>query len=405
MSLSIPAIRAHFPALARQHGGFPVAYFDGPGGTQTAVEVVDAMRDYLLHHNANTHWIYPTSQETDALLAEARASFADFFHCRPEEVSFGNNMTTITFHVSRALGRGWAPGDEIVVTELDHHANVDPWREVARDRGLTVRTVRVLTESGQLDWEDLAEKLTPRTKLLAIGAASNALGTINDIARATRLAHEVGALVYVDAVHFAPHHLVDVQELGCDLLACSAYKFYGPHLGILYGRRDLLETLDLPKLAPAPNEVPDRLETGTQNHEGIVGAAAAVNLLASWGTGGTRREQLTSSMTSLHRQGDRLLRQLWDGLHSIEGVTVYGPTPDQPRTPTLSLSLRDVPAVDLAAFLADRGLFVSHGDFYAQTVVEKLGKTQQGLLRIGCSCYTSEEEIERILDGIRAYPA
>lgn len=404
MTLSISAIRAHFPALTRQHGGSPVAYFDGPGGTQTAIEVVEAMRDYLLHHNANTHWIYPTSQETDALLAEARATFADFFHCQPDEVSFGNNMTTITFHVSRALGRGWHPGDEIVVTELDHHANVDPWREMARDRGLTVRTVRLLTESGQLDWEDLEEKLTSRTKLLAIGAASNALGTINDIARAARLAHQVGALVFVDAVHYAPHQLVDVRELGCDLLACSAYKFYGPHLGILYGRRAILEQLDVPKLAPAPNEAPDRLETGTQNHEGIVGAAAAVNLIASWGTGESRRERLISAMAALHDEGERLLRRLWDGLHSIEGVSVYGPSPDQPRTPTVSFSLRDVPAVELAAFLATRGLFVSHGDFYAQTVVDRLGKAEQGLVRIGCSCYTSEEEIERLLAGIRAFP-
>ena len=404
MTLSIPAIRAHFPALARQHGGSPVAYFDGPGGTQTANEVVEAMRDYLLHHNANTHWIYPTSQETDALLAEARATFADFFHCQPDEVSFGNNMTTITFHISRALGRGWHPGDEIVVTELDHHANVDPWREMARDRGLTVRTVRLLTESGQLDWEDLAEKLTSRTKLLAIGAASNALGTVNDIARAARLAHQVGALVFVDAVHYAPHQLVDVRELGCDLLACSAYKFYGPHLGILYGRRAILEQLDVPKLAPASNEAPDRLETGTQNHEGIVGAAAAVNLIASWGTGESRRERLISAMAALHDQGERLFRRLWDGLHSIEGVSVYGPSPDQPRTPTVSFSLRDVPAVKLAAFLAARGLFVSHGDFYAQTVVDRLGKAEQGLVRIGCSCYTSEEEIERLLAGIRAFP-
>ena len=404
MTLSISAIRAHFPALTRQHGGSPVAYFDGPGGTQTAIEVVEAMRDYLLHHNANTHWIYPTSQETDALLAEARATFADFFHCQPDEVSFGNNMTTITFHVSRALGRGWHPGDEIVVTELDHHANVDPWREMARDRGLTVRTVRLLTESGQLDWEDLEEKLTSRTKLLAIGAASNALGTINDIARATRLAHQVGALVYVDAVHYAPHQLVDVRELGCDLLACSAYKFYGPHLGILYGRRTILEQLDVPKLAPAPNEAPDRLETGTQNHEGIIGAAAAVNLIASWGRGESRRERLISAMGALHDEGDRLLRRLWDGLHSIEGVSVYGPSPDQPRTPTVSFCLRDVPAVELAAFLATRGLFVSHGDFYAQTVVDRLGKAEQGLVRIGCSCYTSEEEIERLLAGIRAFP-
>ena len=396
-------IRSHFPALQRQHEGHPVAYFDGPGGTQTAREVVEAISDYLINHNANTHWSYPTSAETDALLLAARESFADFFNCRPNEVSFGNNMSTITFHISRAIGRGLNPGDEIVVTELDHHANVDPWLEMAKDRGLTVRKVRLLAETGQLDWQDFESKVGEKTKIVAIGAASNALGTINDVQRAARLAHQYGALVYVDAVHYAPHHVIDVQELECDFLACSAYKFYGPHVGVLYGREELLERLDVPKLAPAPNEAPDRLETGTQNHEGICGAAAAVNMLASLGNGNTRRERIVDAMTSLHEEGTRLVRHLWEGLQAIDGVTVYGPDPDQPRTPTVSFTLRDVPAEDLTKYLVRRGLFTSHGNFYAQTVVEKLGKADQGLLRVGCSCYTTIEEIDRLLEGVREF--
>ncbi|MFN7828736.1 MAG: cysteine desulfurase-like protein [Acidobacteriota bacterium] len=403
MSISINEIRSHFPALERRHEGFPVAYFDGPGGTQTAREVVEAISDYLLNHNANTHWSYPTSAETDGLLLAARESFADFFNCEPHEVSFGNNMSTITFHISRSIGRGLGPGDEIVVTELDHHANVDPWLEMAKERGVTVRKVRVLAETGQLDWDDLESKVGEKTRVLAIGAASNALGTINDVQRAARLAHQFGALVYVDAVHYAPHHVIDVRALECDFLACSAYKFYGPHVGVLYGRAELLESLDVPKLAPAPNEAPDRLETGTQNHEGICGAAAAVNMLAALGQGATRRERIVAAMTELHEEGTRLVRHLWDGLRAIEGVTVYGPDPSQPRTPTVSFTLRDVPAAELTKYLVKRGIFTSHGDFYAQTVVEKLGKSEQGLLRVGCSCYTTIEEIDRLLAGVREY--
>ena len=403
MTISIEEIRSHFPALKRQHEGHPVAYFDGPGGTQTAREVVEAISDYLINHNANTHWSYPTSAETDALLLGARETFADFFNCQPNEVSFGNNMSTITFHISRAIGRGLNPGDEIVVTELDHHANVDPWLEMAKDRGLTVRKVRLLAETGQLDWQDFESKVGEKTKVVAVGAASNALGTINDVRRAAQLAHQYGALVYVDAVHYAPHHVIDVQELECDLLACSAYKFYGPHVGVLYGRSELLESLDVPKLAPAPNEAPDRLETGTQNHEGICGAAAAVNMLASLGNGNTRREKIVSAMNALHEEGTRLVSHLWEGLRAIEGVTVYGPDPDQPRTPTVSFTLRDVPAEDLTKYLVKGGLFTSHGDFYAQTVVEKLGKAGQGLLRVGCSCYTTIEEIDRLLAGVREF--
>ena len=403
MIITTAEIRSHFPALERKHDGFPVAYFDGPGGTQAAREVVEAMSDYLINHNANTHWAYPTSAETDELIAEARQTFADFFNCEANEVSFGNNMTTITFHLSRALGRNLHPGDEIVVTELDHHANVDPWIEMAKDRGLNVQRVRMLTETGQLDWQDFENKINRNTKLVAIGAASNALGTINDVQRASRLAHEAGALVFVDAVHYAPHHLVDVRDFECDFLACSAYKFYGPHIGILYGRHELLESLDVPKLAPAPSEAPDRLETGTQNHEGIVGAAAAVKLLASFGQGATRREQLIDAMNGLHAEGNALVKRLWQGLSSIDGVTIYGPDPDQPRTPTISFTLRDVPSIEITRHLVKRGIFASHGDFYAQTVIERLGKAEQGLLRVGCACYTSQEEVDRLIEGVKNF--
>lgn len=395
------AIRAQFPALARTHNNYPVAYFDGPGGTQVPRSVADEMRDYLFHHNANTHWAYPTSHETDELLAAARQTLADFFNCAANEVSFGANMTTITLHVGRALGRGFKSGDEIIVTELDHHANIDPWRELAKERGLTIRTVRMLTETGQLDWTDLESVINRNTKLLAIGAASNALGTINDVQRAARLAHEVGALIYVDAVHYAPHQLVDVHALECDFLACSAYKFYGPHIGVLYGRHELLEALDVLKLAPAPAEAPDRLETGTQNHEGIVGAAAAVNFLASLAEGATRRERLQQTFAALHTRGAELLQTLWDGLHAIDGVTVFGPEPNVPRTPTISFAVKDLAAETITRQLATRGVFTSHGDFYAQTIAARLGKTKQGLLRAGCACYTTAEEVERLVSGVR----
>jgi cysteine desulfurase family protein (TIGR01976 family) len=398
-------IRSHFPALERMHNGFPVAYFDGPGGTQVPRAVAEAMNDYLFHHNANVHWAYPTSAETDQLIADSRQAVADFFNCDPNEISFGANMTTITFHVARALGRGYNPGDEIIITELDHHANNAPWQALAKERGVTVRTVRMLPETGQLDWDDLAGAINRNTRLLAIGAASNALGTINDVQYATRLAHEAGALVYVDAVHNAPHALVDVRDLECDFLACSAYKFYGPHIGALYCRHDLLESLDAPKLEPAPDEGPERLETGTQNHEGMVGTAAAIDFLASLSQGATRRERLRNSFAALHERGANQFKRMWDGLSSIEGVTLYGPEPGVPRTPTLSFTLKDVPSIEVTQKLVERGVFASHGDFYAQTVVERLGKVEQGLLRAGCACYTTEEEVERLIEGVREIAA
>ncbi len=399
---SLDEVRARFPALERRHHGTPVAYFDGPGGTQVPRSVTDAVTDYLLHHNANTHWAYPTSIETDAALAAAREALADLLGGRPSEIAFGANMTTLTFHLGRALGRRWSAGDEIVVTELDHHANVDPWRRLASERGLTVRAVRFRAETGQLDMEDLAAAIGPRTKLVAIGAASNAIGTINDVRRVAELARAAGALVFVDAVHYAPHALVDVAALGADFLACSAYKLYGPHIGVLWGREALVEELDVPKLVPAPDHSAERLETGTQSHEGIVGAAAAVDFLASLGGGSTRRARLEAAYAMLHARGQELLARLWSGLRELPGVTLYGPPPGAPRTPTLAFAVRGVPSEEVARALAERAVFVTSGDFYATTVVARLGHASDGLVRAGCACYTTADEIDRLIDGVRA---
>lgn len=401
--VTIDAIRAQFPALDRKHDGHPVAYMDGPGGTQVPVGVVDRMRDYLFHHNANTHWKYPTSAETDALIHESRQAMADFLGGAADEIAFGANMTTLTFHVARALGRTWGKGDEIVVTELDHHANVAPWRALEVERGVTVRVARMKPDEGVLDLDDLAAKIGPRTRLVAIGAASNALGTITDVRHAAGLARAVGALVFVDAVHYAPHELVDVQALGCDFLGCSAYKFYGPHIGILWGKRALLDALDVPKLDPAPNESPEKLETGTQNHEGIVGAAAAVDFLASLtAIAGDRRTRLAHAFADIHRRGSALFEQLWTGLDAIPGVRLYGRPPGTgPRTPTVAFTLKGRSADEVAVALAARGLFCSHGDFYAATVIERLGVGEAGVVRVGCSVYTNEDEIARVVEAVR----
>jgi cysteine desulfurase family protein (TIGR01976 family) len=398
--LSVEAIRRQFPALRRRLNGNPVAYFDGPGGTQVPQDVIDAYSHYLAHHNANTHWAYATSRETDAMILEARRALADFLGAQPDEVAFGANMTTLTFHLARALGRQWGPGDEIVVTELDHHANVAPWQAVARERGVTLRSVPFNVESGELDWGALGQALTSRTRLLAIGAASNALGTITNVAQAREMARAVGALVFVDAVHFAPHRLVDVRTLGCDFLACSAYKFYGPHLGVLYGRKDRLRGLDVAKLAPAPDTVPERLETGTQNHEGIAAARATIDWLASLAEGQTRRERLARTFEVFHERESALFGRLWDGLGAIRAVTRFGPPPGRPRTGTMSLTISGVSPEAAATQLGEAGLFVSHGDFYATTVVERLGFSRDGLLRIGLSCYSTQEEVDRVLVGI-----
>lgn len=409
-------IRAQFPALERKHNGFPVAYFDAPGGTQTPRVVVDAVADYLINHNANTHWEYPTSHETDAIIESARHTFADFLNASASEIVFGPNTTTMIYHLSRALGRKLGPGDEIVITELEHHANVAPWQALVVERGVTLNVAQMDPESGQLDWNDFERLVTKQTKVVSFGAGCNALGTVNRYRDAVELAHSVGALALVDAVHYAPYFLCDVKESNCDFLTCSAYKFYGPHASVFYGKKDLLESIDFPKLQPAPDTAPERAEMGTQIHEGIAGAAAAVDFYAAIsgpdfslsGSGVTdsslrhsRREALHSAFAGLRAHSSPQVRQLWEGLSRIKGVRLYGPPPDVERTPTVSFTIENVASTEVARRMAERGLFVSHGDFYAQTVIERLGLAPEGLVRVGCACYTSDEEIDRLVKAAR----
>ena len=397
---TVAEIRQQFPALERVHNGYPVAYFDGPGGTQVPRYVVEQMSDYLYHHNANTHWAYPTSAETDAAIDHAREVCAEFLNASPAEIAFGANMTTLTFHLSRALSLNWSAGDEIIVTELDHHANVDPWQRLAVERGVTIRTVRLDTETGELNYQDLEQFIGPKTRLVAAGAASNALGTINDLPRVIELARNAGALVFVDAVHYAPHALLDVRALNCDFLGMSAYKFYGPHVGILWAKASLLREINFPKLVPSPDYIPENAETGTQNQEGMVGAAAAIEFLASLGSKATLRENLHSVFPELHARSMRLFTRLWEGLSSLPGVTLYGVPPDAARTPTLAFTVAGRTSTEAARSLAAKGLFLSHGDFYAWTVVQRYGLEPEGFIRAGCACYTSEEEIDRLLNGV-----
>jgi cysteine desulfurase family protein (TIGR01976 family) len=378
-----------------------VAYFDGPGGTQVPTPVAEAVTRYLYHHNANTHWNYPTSAETDAMIDGARRAIADFVGGAPNEIVFGANATTLAFHVSRALAKQISAGDEVVVTELDHHANVGPWQTLARETGCTLRAVKMNCDSGTLDWSDFERAVTGRTKLVAVGAASNALGTINDVRRAAQLAKSVGALTFVDAVHYVPHCLADVREMACDFLICSAYKFYGPHIGALWCRRELLDSLPFAKVQPSSNQSPERAETGTLNHEGMAGAAAAIDFLGSLADGATRRSRLQAVFSQLHERSAALTELLWHGLMEIDGVTLYGPPPDTPRTSTVAFTVRGVASSEVARRLANRAVFVSHGNFYAATVIERLGLGRDGLVRAGCACYTTDEEVARLIDGVR----
>src|SRR3989454_5285309 len=330
--LSSEEIRAQFPALDRRHNDYPIAYFDGAGGTQTPSIVVDAVLDYLLNHNANTHWEYPTSHETDTIIESARHTFADFLNASADEIVFGPNTTTMIYHLSRALGRTLRSGDEIVITELEHHANVAPWQALVVERGVTLNVAQMDPETGQLDWRDFERLVNRKTKVVAFGAGCNALGTVNNYRGAVELAHSVGALALVDAVHYAPYFLCDVKETNCDFLTCSAYKFYGPHVSVFYGKKDLLEAVDFPKLEPAPDTAPERVEMGTLNHEGIAGAAAAVDFYASLvpqaASLRSRRALLQTAFSGLRAHSSPQVKRLWEELSRINGVRLYGPPPN-----------------------------------------------------------------------------
>jgi cysteine desulfurase family protein (TIGR01976 family) len=400
------AIRSQFPALSVEIGGRPVAYFDGPGGTQVPQRVIDAVVGYYRDANANDGGAFLTSERSDARVADAHAAAADLYGAEPDEIKFGANMTTLTFHVSRSIGATLAPGDQIIVTTLDHEANVSTWRAMAADRGLDVRTVDI-HDDGTLDLDDLDRALETPTRLLAVGYASNALGTINPVAEIVRRAHAAGAWTYVDAVAYAPHGPIDVKALDTEFLVTSAYKWYGPHAGALYGKRDILEALPAYKVRPAH----DRFETGTQNFEGIAGTGAAVEYLASLGDlagaapGATRRERLLAGMSAIRAHEVDLHARLMQGLQAVRGVRIWGITDaarfDIEKAPTISITLDGVTPRDAAKALGDQGVFTWDGDFYAQALIERLGQFESGgVLRLGIAHYNTEQEIDRLLEAI-----
>jgi cysteine desulfurase family protein (TIGR01976 family) len=398
-------IRDQFPALKQEIQGQPAIFLDGPGGTQVPRSVIEAMSDYLIRSNANAHGAFATSERTDALVRSAREAIADLLGCDSDEVVFGANMTTLTFALSRAIGRDLQPGDEIIVTLLDHDANFTPWKAL-EERGVTVHAVEIGTADCTLDLAHLERLLNPRTRLVAVGYASNAVGTINDVAAVVKLTHQVGALVFVDAVHYAPHGPIDVRSLDCDFLACSAYKFFGPHVGVLYGKREHLERLRPYKVQPAPNTIPDCWETGTPNFEGIAGVIAAIDYLADLGkhlspTAGDRRAALLAGMTAIQSYEQDLSRLFIPQLLQLPGITVYGITdPDrfQWRTPTVSLRSHNYTPRQLATYLGDRGIFAWDGNFYALNLTQTLGvEAQGGLVRMGLVHYNTPAEIQRVL--------
>lgn len=399
-------VRPHFPALTREVNGAPAAYFDGPAGSQVPQAVIDAVTDYLAFRNANTEGVFLTSVETDEVIETARRRMADFVGAAsPREIVFGQNMTTLTFALSRALRQEWNAGDELVVTDLDHQANIAPWVRAAEEVGMTVRVVPFDTESCTLDMEALAAAIGPRTRLVAIGYASNALGTINDVRRVAELARAAGALSFVDAVHFAPHGVTDVQRIGCDFLACSAYKFFGPHVGILWGRDELLEGLRPFKVPPAPERGPERWETGTLSHEGIAGTAAAVEWIASLappGAGDGWRARMVAGMKAIEESEAPLFQELLAGIRSVPGARVFAAPAGHPRTPTLAFTLQNASPLEIAQALAAEGIFVWNGDFYASTVIDRLGlRDTGGVVRVGLAPYNTADEVDRLVEGVR----
>jgi cysteine desulfurase family protein (TIGR01976 family) len=404
-------VRAQFPSLRLQINGQPAAFLDGPAGTQVPQQVMNAIQNYFLSSNANTCGAFETSRRTDALIASARAAMADFFNCDKDEVVFGQNMTTITFALSRAIGRELQPGDEIVVTTLDHDANVAPWRAL-EEKGVVVRQVDIHEADCTLDFDDLKRKINEKTKLVAVGYASNAVGTINPVAEITNLAHSVSALMFIDAVHYAPHGPIDVRSLDCDFLVCSPYKFFGPHMGTLYGKREHLLRFKPYKVRPAPESLPDRWETGTQVQELIAGISAAVDYLAELGrrcdpSAADRRSALLAAYRATRQHEMALLSHLVEGLLAIPGLQFFGirdPQRFSERCSTVSVRLADHTPTEVAKFLGDRGIFTWDGNYYALNLTERLGVEQTGgLLRIGLVHYNTAEEVNRLLVALRTF--
>ena len=411
--LDVAWVREQFPSLKLQVNGQQAAFLDGPAGTQVPRQVMDAVQNYYLTANANTCGAFETSRRNDATIASARAAMADFFHCEPDQVVFGQNMTTITFALARSIGRELRAGDEIVVTTLDHDGNVAPWRAL-EEKGVVIRQVDIREDDCTLDLEDLKRKITSRTKLVAVGYASNIVGTINPVAEITKLAHEAGALMFIDAVHYAPHGPIDVQALDTDFLVCSPYKFFGPHMGTLYGKREHLERFTPYKVRPAYNTAPDRWETGTQVQELIAGIGAAVDYIAELGRrchpgARSRREALLAAYETTVPYERALLTRLLDGLRMIPSLKLFGitdPARFHQRCSTISLRIGEHNPTHIAKFLGDRGIFTWDGNFYALNLSERLGLEEKGgVLRIGLVHYNTVEEVDRLLTALREFAA
>jgi cysteine desulfurase family protein (TIGR01976 family) len=438
-TLDLTHIRAQFPALSQTVNGHPAAFLDGPGGTQVPQRVIDAISNYLARNNANTCGAYATSRNTDAMLADARAAMADFLHCGADEVVFGPNMTTLTYMMSRAIARGidgrdLGPGDEILVTRLDHDANVSPWLAL-EEKGVTIRWAEIHEENCTLDLADLASKINDRTKLVAVGYASNAVGTINPVKAIIRLAHAAGALAYIDAVHYAPHGLIDVAALDCDFLVSSTYKFFGPHMGVLFGKREHLQRLRPYKVRPLVDTIPNRWEWGTLNHECIAGITACVDYLADLGLKGVeattgrvgtdafvrsssearpvttsaRRTAIVAAYEAIHHYEHGLMQRLITGLNEIRGIKIYGitnPARFQERCPTLAVRVMsqtpEQTPLALATKLGEQGFFTWDGNYYALNLTERLNvESSGGFLRIGLVHYNTAEEVDRLLAALR----
>jgi cysteine desulfurase family protein (TIGR01976 family) len=409
-NLDVEWVRQQFPALRQTVNGQPAVFFDAPGGTQVPQPVIDAISEYLSKWNANLGGAFLTSQRTELIVEQAHQAMADFFNCSPDEVVFGANMTTLTFALSRAIGRDLKAGDELLVTCLDHDANVSPW-VCLEERGAKVRTADIKTADCTIDMFDLQAKIRRNTRLVAIGWAANAVGTINNVQEAIRLAHAEGAVTFIDAVHYAPHGLIDVKAIDTDFLACSSYKFFGPHQGILYGKRELLQRLRPYKLRVCSEKLPDRWETGTQNHECMAGVTAAIDYIAEVGRHHSsevhnRREAIVAAYEVFQQHERELAAQLISGLLAIPGLTFYGitdPAKFDQRTPTVAIRMEGYTPREMAERLGERGIFTWDGNYYAINLAERLGVQQSGgMLRIGLAHYNTAEEVERLLAELRA---
>jgi cysteine desulfurase family protein (TIGR01976 family) len=424
-TLDLTYVRTQFPSLSQTVNGHPAAFLDGPGGTQVPQRVIDAISRYLSHDNANTGGAYSTSRHTDRMIARARGAMADFLHCGADEVVFGPNMTTLTFAISRAIGRELKPGDEILVTRLDHDANVSPWLAMADDRGVTVRWAEIHDENCTLDLLDLASKINENTKLVAVGFASNAVGTINPVRAITKLAHAVGALCYIDAVHYGPHGLIDVAAIDCDFLVCSTYKFFGPHMGVLYGKREHLSRFRPSKVRPNTNAIPNCWEWGTLNHECIAGIEACVGYIADVGRHVTescgdsrpaspsseaqpisnRRLAIQAAYVAIRQHEQELTERTMTGLTSIRGLKIYGiidPARFHDRCPTFAVRIEGHTPLELATRLGERGIFTWDGNYYALNLTEHLDVEKSGgFLRIGLVHYNTAEEVDRLLGALK----